>query len=98
MELQVQELSNGVRLSINVKPRSRDTKLLVEPDGTITLHVVAPPVEGKANREVVRWLAKRLGKRSSQIRIVAGLRSSTKIIEITNMNKAELSRIIIEGA
>ena len=98
MELQVQELSNGVRLSINVKPRSRDTKLLVEPDGTITLHVVAPPVEGKANREVVRWLVKRLGKRSSEIRIVAGLRSNTKIIEITNMNKAELSRIIVEGA
>ena len=98
MELQVQELSSGVRHSINVKPRSRETKLLVEPEGTITLHVVSPPVEGKANREVVRWLAKRLGKRSSQIRIVAGLRSNTKIIEITNMNKAELSRIIIEGA
>lgn len=72
--------------------------MLVEPDGTITLHVVAPPVEGKANREVVRCLAKRLGTKSSQIRMVAGLRSNTKIIEITNMNKAEMSRIIIESA
>ena len=68
--------------------------MIIGPDGILTLRVVAPPVEGKANREVVRFLAKRLGRTKSQVRIIAGLRSNIKIVEITNMNKAEVSRMI----
>jgi uncharacterized protein (TIGR00251 family) len=96
MEPQIQEASNGVRFAVNVKPRSRENRLLVEPDGTITLHVMAPPVKGKANRELVRWLAKRLRTKTSQVRIVAGVRSNIKIIEIANMNKSEVSRKIVD--
>jgi uncharacterized protein (TIGR00251 family) len=86
---------NHVQLTVNVKPRSREDRLIVEPDGTITLRVVAPPVEGKANRMVVRFLAERLGKSKSQVRIVAGHRSNVKIVEIANMSKAEIFKQIL---
>jgi len=86
------ELRDHVRLTVNVKPRSREDKLILEPDGTITLRIVAPPVEGKANRMVVRFLAKRLGKSHSEVRIVAGLQSNVKVVEIANMSKAEISK------
>jgi len=86
------ELRDHVRLTVNVKPRSREDKLILEPDGTITLRIVAPPVEGKANRMVVRFLAKRLGKSHSEARIVAGLQSNVKVVEIANMSKAEISK------
>jgi len=85
---------NHVRLRVKVKTRSKEDKLIVEPDGTLTVHVVAPPVKGKANRLVIRVLAKKLGRTHSQVRIVAGHRSNVKIIEIANMNEAELSRLI----
>ena len=71
--------------------------MIIEPDGTLTLRVVAPPVDGKANRMVVRFLAKRLGRTKSQVRIVAGLRSNVKIVEIANMSKAEVSRLIVSS-
>ncbi len=86
--MQQSELHSHVRLTINVKPRSQEDKLIVEPDGTITLRVVAPPVEGKANRMVVRIMAKRLGKSKSQVRIVAGFRSNVKIVEIANSEQS----------
>jgi len=92
------ELRDQVRITVNVKPRSREDKLMLEPDGTITLRVVAPPVEGKANRMVVRFLAERLGKSKSQVRIVAGLRSNVKIIEIAKMSRAELFKQIVESS
>ena len=44
-------VSNGVRLTVHVKPLRNETKLFCEPDGTLTIHVAAPPVKGKANRE-----------------------------------------------
>ena len=72
--------------------------MIVEPDGRITLRVVAPPVEGKANRMVVRILAKRLGKSKSQVKIVAGFRSNVKIVEIANISEAEIFKQIAESS
>ena len=88
-------MHNHIRLTVNVKPRSREDKLIIGPDGTLTLRVVAPPVKDKANKMVVQFLAKRLGRTKSQVRIVAGLRSNVKIVEVANMSKAEVSKLIV---
>jgi len=65
--------------------------LLCEPDGTLTIHVAAPPVKGKANREIVRWLSKRLRTSSSNVQLVAGLHSNVKVIEIRGMTETEIA-------
>ena len=84
-------MSNGVRLTVHVKPLRNETKLLCEQDGTLTMHVAAPPVKGKANREIVRWLSKRLRISSSNVQLVAGFHSNVKVIEITGMIEAEIA-------
>jgi hypothetical protein len=58
----------------------------MEPDGAVTMRVHAPPVKGKANREIVKWLSKKLRRPTSQIRIVAGTRSNLKTVEIGGMD------------
>jgi len=68
--------------------------LIVRQDGTLTVHVVAPPVEGKANRMVIRILAKKFDRTNSQVRIVAGYRSNVKIVEVANLSEAELARLM----
>jgi hypothetical protein len=85
---------DGVRLSIYVKTMSPETRLVIEPDHTLTLHVVAQPVKGKANREIVKWLAKKLGKSSAQVRIVAGLYSNLKTVEVSGITKSEAARLL----
>lgn len=82
-----------MRLTVQVKPLSKETKLISEHDGTLTMHVAAPPAKGKANREIVKWISKKLKKPSFQVRIVAGLHSNRKIIEIVGVNEAELTQI-----
>jgi uncharacterized protein (TIGR00251 family) len=75
---------------VHVKPLRNETELLCEPDGTLTMHVAAPPVKGKANREIVRWLSKRLRTSSSNVQLVAGFHSNVKVIEIKGMAEAEI--------
>ncbi len=82
---------NGVRLTVHVKPLRNETKLFCEPDGTLTIHVAAPPVKGKANREIVRWLSKTLRTSPSNVQLVAGLYSNVKVIEITGMTEPEIA-------
>jgi hypothetical protein len=83
-----------MRLRIYVKPLSREAKLVLEPDGTLTLHVAAPPEKGKANREITRWISKRLGIPSSHVRIVSGIHSNMKIIDILGIDNDALVRIV----
>ena len=48
----------------------------------IIVGVKSKPIRGKANRELIRKLAKHFGVSTSQVRIVSGLRSRDKIVEI----------------
>lgn len=55
----------------------------VDDDGKkITIGIRAKPVKGKANEEIIRKLSKYFGVPSSNVRIVAGLRSKRKIVDI----------------
>jgi len=48
----------------------------------IIVGVKSKPIGGKANRELIRKLAKHFGVSTSQVKIVSGLRSRDKIVEI----------------
>jgi len=87
-------VSHGVELTVNVKPLRSETKLICEPDGTLTMHVAAPPVKGKANREIARWLSKTLRTSSSNVKLVSGFHSNVKVIEITGITEAEVAEIL----
>ena len=91
-DLEFQEFVGGVKFSVQVKPNSRKTELIVETDGTLRMNVAAPPSNGKANREIVRWLAKRLRRPSSEVRLIGGLHSRTKIIAVLNIKSDELKK------
>lgn len=80
-----------MRLTIHVKPLSRETRLIAEQDGTFTMHVAAPPVKGRANREISKWISKKLGKPSSSVRIIAGHYSNRKVLEISDIDEAEFA-------
>ena len=58
------------------------------------IRVAAPPVEGKANRAVIAFLAKELGTRKNKIEIVAGERGLDKIISIDGMSAEEVEKQI----
>ena len=85
---------NGIRIVVHVVPNAKETRLQLEVDGSLLMRVNAPPVKGKANREIVKWLSRKLKKPSSQIRIVAGLASRTKTLEITGIDEGSFLEAI----
>ncbi len=70
------------RLSVKVKPNSKQQQLQVEEDGSLTVHLKSPPVDGKANAELIQLLAKHLDVPKSAISIRTGASAKRKIIEI----------------
>lgn len=70
------------RLRLAVHPGASRTEPVGVHDGCLKLRVAAPPVDGRANDELVRWLARRLGVPRTQLRIVAGESSRRKSVAI----------------
>ena len=69
------------KVNIKVKPNSKTEEVIQEDDGFI-VRVKEPPKEGKANRAVIRLLAKHFGVPEAQLRISRGFTSRNKVIQI----------------
>lgn len=70
-----------MKVLIKVKPNSKAEGIVQEGD-IFMVRVREPPREGKANQAVIKLLAQHFGVPRSQIRILSGLRSKNKIIEL----------------
>lgn len=76
-------LLNGPMLvSVKVKPNSKKPRIEEEPGGALTVYLKSPPVEGKANAELIERLAERFGVPKSRVRVKSGLSSRNKLVEI----------------
>jgi uncharacterized protein (TIGR00251 family) len=72
-----------VRISVKVKPNSRRREVRRQEDGTYVVCVTAPPVEGKANEQLVELLAEHFGRPKRNITILHGISGKSKVVEIT---------------
>jgi len=67
---------------VKVKPNSKQQKIEEQPDGSLTVHLKSPPVDGKANEELIKLLSEKFDVAKSHIRIKSGLSSRQKLVEI----------------
>ncbi|MCW6035369.1 DUF167 domain-containing protein [Spirulina subsalsa FACHB-351] len=71
-----------MKKQVTVKPNSKVQSLTEAPDGSLMIRLKSPPVDGKANQELIQFLAKTYGVSKSQVRITHGLSSRHKWLEI----------------
>ena len=69
-------------LQVKVKPNARASSLTQEVDGTWTARVKAPPVDGRANGELIRLVAAHFRCPKSAVTIRSGASGRTKRIDI----------------
>ena len=69
-------------IQVRVKPNSRVSLLEQQPDGTWLADIKSPPVDGKANEELIALVAKRFGCRKSEVSIKSGASSRLKLVRI----------------
>lgn len=82
------------RVHVRVQPGARRTGFNGWYGELPKLAVAAPPVDGAANEEAVRALAKLLGLRPRQVRLVGGAASRTKRFEIDGWDTDSLAEHI----
>lgn len=76
-------------LSIRVQPRASGTELAGRHADAIKIRIAAPPVDGAANEELVRFLAERLDVPLSAVAIMGGATSRTKHVRISGVTTGD---------
>jgi uncharacterized protein (TIGR00251 family) len=80
----------GILLNLHVSPGAKRTSVeSLYGDDAIKLKVAAPPVDGRANAEVERFLSKLLGVPRSDVTIIRGASSRDKIILVRSVTQTE---------
>jgi len=88
------EKDGAVIFDVRVVPRASKSEIIGEHDGALKVRIISPPVDGAANLELIRVLAKKLGVSRNDIEIISGGTSKNKRIRVTNLSQSKLEELI----
>jgi len=87
----VRPTEGGVYVKARVSPGAKNTGVKgLYGETTIRLSVTAPPVEGKANTEVERYLAQLFGLSRSEVTVVKGASGRDKLVFVRGLQPDEI--------
>lgn len=90
-------MPNGsLLLTLLVQPRSSRNELAGLHNNALKLRLTAPPVEGKANKAVISFLAKRLHLPKSAITIQSGLQSREKQVLVSGSSEEMVRKLLAD--
>ncbi|MDQ3320846.1 MAG: DUF167 domain-containing protein [Acidobacteriota bacterium] len=89
--IQFIEKDGALIFNVRVVPRTSKSEIVGEHDGALKVRIASPPVDGAANAELVKVLAKRFNVAKSAIEILAGQTSKTKQIKISGLKSADFA-------
>jgi uncharacterized protein len=94
----VAAIPGGIELSLHIQPRAGRTEVAGPHGDALKIRLAAPPVDGEANDELVRFLARTLGVSKGVVTIVSGETGRRKRVRVLGVDRvAAMKRLKVEG-
>ena len=93
--IQYSEKDRGLTFAVRIVARASRSEIAGEYNGALRIRIAAPPVEGAANRELVRLLAKMFKLPQNSIDIISGAGSKSKIVHVAGADSARLDQLML---
>lgn len=87
----------GLILKIKVEPRSSRAGIAGPYGDALKVKLTSPPVEGKANEELIEILAKEFRIRKKDIEIISGRTSKNKVVRLSGAEYNTLKRSVLQA-
>ena len=88
-------LTNAVNLHLKITPNASRNEITDYIDGILHVKIAAPPVKGKANRELTIFLSRVLGINKSALSIINGQTSRNKVIIVEGLKHEEVMKRLL---
>jgi uncharacterized protein len=79
------EKNSAIIFSVRVVPRASKSEIVGEMDGALKIRIASPPVDGAANAELIKLLAKTFSIAKSEVEITGGQTSKSKQIKLNGV-------------
>ncbi|KAL7719219.1 Uncharacterized protein QTN25_003591 [Entamoeba marina] len=90
----IKQQGNNVMIELNVKPNSKQPTIFGLEDDLLKIGIDAPPVDGKANTEVILYIGSCLNIKKSKISIIKGQTSHHKTLLIEDVKKEDIKELL----
>ena len=80
----------SVEFHVRVVPGASKNEVAVHTSGVWKVRLTAPPVEGRANRALVEYLAHKLDINRSQVKLLKGDSSRNKVLAVYGLSREEI--------
>ena len=80
---------NDIIVKVKIVPGSSKNKIIGAYNNALKISIAAPPVEGKANKKCITYLAKFFDVAKSKVEIISGQTSKNKLIKIYDISQKE---------
>ena len=88
----VSDHADGVRISVLAVPRASRSEVAGVHDGRLRARLAAPPVDGAANTQLVRFFADLLGVSKSAVTVAQGSTGRRKTVEVQGIGSDDVRR------
>jgi uncharacterized protein (TIGR00251 family) len=89
------EKDGAITFAVRVVPRALRSEIAGEHEGALRVRVAAPPVDGAANEELLRTLARALKVPRSAVEIIRGQTSKTKCIRVRGADRTKVQELVV---
>ena len=90
--LSVEKVEHGAAIAVHLTTRTKKDKIVGIQDEIVEIGLTVPPTDEKANKVLVKFLAKQLCVKTSTVEIVAGESGPQKLVSIIGLSPQEVSR------
>lgn len=87
------ETEKSIIFTVRIVPRASKSEIIGELAGALKIRISAPPVDGAANAELVKFLSKTFGVSKSEIEILSGSAAKIKLIKVSNPKRENFLKI-----
>jgi uncharacterized protein (TIGR00251 family) len=88
---------DAISFAVRVQPRASKSGVVGQLGGALKIRLAAPPVDGEANEELIRLLAKLFDAPRQRIAIISGQSSKNKIVRVSGISVEEVERVFAEA-
>ena len=89
-----QSADGRLTLTLHIQPGARKTEFAGQHGDALKIRLAAPPVDGKANEALLRFLAEALDLPKSAVVLKNGQSSRRKVVEVSGANAAQLAGLL----
>ena len=92
----VRETKKGLEIRVRVSPNSSRDSICFREGEAVSVKLKSPPIDGRANRELIKIISKRLGVAPSKVIVSRGSTSRDKTLLVQEVSETDAIRLLMK--